>query len=598
MKNSTDEVIYVGKAKNLKKRVSQYFGSYGKSQAKVKAMVSHIADFEYIIVENEIESLILESNLIKDNLPKYNILLRDDKQYPYIKVTNEKFPRVLKTRKIIKDGSKYFGPYPDVTAVNETIDVISRLYPLRTCNLNLNKDIGKYKLCLNYYIGQCLGPCKLKVDEDEYNKMIIEIVKFLEGKDLSIINKLKQMMEEASMNMEFEKAAIYRDDIQSLKILMEKQIITKNDLNENQDVIGIARGIDEVLIQVFFIREGKIIGREHYFMKDYFENENSEILSAFIKQFYGAVAFIPKELILETEPEDKKLLEEYLSSKKGFNVSITVPQRGDKLKQVRMVKQNALEMINKYEDRYKRKIEENKKALIEIKELLNLNFIPNRIEAYDISNTYGVELVGSMVVFEEAVSKKSDYRKFKIKNVKGPNDYASMKEVLTRRFKRGIEEKNNDKKSSFSKFPDLIMMDGGKGQVNIALKVLNELNLNIKVCGLVKDDFHTTRGIIFNNKEYNLPINGRCYRLIYKIQEEAHRFAINYHRSLREKDIFKSELDDISSIGEVRKQNLMAHFKNISAIKKASIDELLAVNSINKKAAENIYVHFHGGIDG
>ena len=598
MKNAQDEIIYVGKAKNLKKRVSQYFGSYGKSHAKVKAMVSHIADFEYIIVENEIESLILESNLIKDNLPKYNILLRDDKQYPYIKITNEKYPRVLKTRKILKDHAKYFGPYPAITAVNDTIDLINRIYPLRTCSLNLKKDIGKYRPCLNYFIGKCLAPCKGDVDELKYNDMVNEISNFLEGKDEKMLLALKEKMMEASSKLEFEKAAMYRDDIQSLEILKEKQIISNTNISENQDIIGLARGIDEVLIQVFFVREGKIIGREHYFMKDYFENQNSEIVSAFIKQFYAGVSFIPKELIVESEPEDKKVLEEFLSIKRGYHVDIIAPQRGNKLKLVKLAKQNALEMISKYADKYKRKIEYNIRTLEEIRALLGLDRIPNRVEAYDISNTYGIESVGSMVVFEDGVAKKSDYRKFKIRTVEGPNDYASMKEVLYRRFVRGIEEKNNDKNSSFSKFPDLIMMDGGKGQVNIALKVLQELNIKIPVCGLVKDDFHITRGIIYENKEFSLKINSNIYRMVYKIQEEAHRFAINYHRSLREKDIFISELDNIKNIGKIRKQNLMKHFKSIKKIREATIEELEIVDSMNRSAAESIYNHFHGGLNG
>ncbi|EGY78026.1 excinuclease ABC subunit C [Peptoniphilus indolicus ATCC 29427] len=561
-------------------------------------MVSHIADFEYIIVENEIESLILESNLIKDNLPKYNILLRDDKQYPYIKITNEKYPRVLKTRKILKDHAKYFGPYPAITAVNDTIDLINRTYPLRTCSLNLKKDIGKYRPCLNYFIGKCLAPCKGDVDESKYNDMVNEIFNFLEGKDEKMLLSLKEKMMEASSKLEFEKAALYRDDIQSLEILKEKQIISNTNISENQDIIGLARGIDEVLIQVFFVREGKIIGREHYFMKDYFENKNSEIMSAFIKQFYAGVSFIPKELIVESEPEDKKVLEEFLSVKRGYHVDIVIPQRGNKLKLVKLVKQNALEMINKYADKYKRKIEDNMRTLEEVRTLLSLDRIPHRVEAYDISNTYGIESVGSMVVFEEGVAKKSDYRKFKIRTVEGPNDYASMKEVLYRRFVRGIEEKNTNKKSSFSKFPDLIMMDGGKGQVNIALKVLQELNIKIPVCGLVKDDFHTTRGIIYENKEFSLKINSNIYRMVYKIQEEAHRFAINYHRSLREKDIFISELDNIKNIGKTRKQNLMKHFKSIKKIKEATIEDLEIVESMNRSAAESIYEHFHGGING
>lgn len=598
MKNSLDEIIYVGKAKNLKKRVSQYFSSYGQSSAKVKAMVSHIHDFEYIIVQNEMESLILESNLIKDNLPKYNILLRDDKQYPYIKITNEKFPRVIKTRKIIKDGSKYFGPFPAITAVNDTINIVNEIYHLRTCSLNLSKDIKKYRPCLNYFIGMCKGPCTGEADEGEYGAGVKEIMDFLEGKNNNLIKNLESIMLNSSKELNFEKAAKYRDYIQSINMLTEKQLITNTNISENQDIIGVARGIEEVIIQVFFVRDGKIIGREHYFMKDYFDNENSEIISAFIKQYYAGVEFVPKEIIIETYISDKAILEEFLSTKRGHQVTITVPLRGDKLKLINMAKQNALEMVNKYADKYKKNMTENKKSLLEIKELLNLEKYPYRIEAYDISNTYGIESVGSMVVFEDGVAKKSDYRKFKIKTVTGANDYASLKEVLERRFKRGIEEKMINKTSSFTKFPDLIMMDGGKGQVNIALDVLKELNIDVAVCGLVKDDFHTTRGIIFNNQEFSMKINSNGYKMIYKIQEEAHRFAINYHRSLRENVIFKSELDAIPQIGNIRKQKLMEHFKSIKKIKEASIEELADVDGMNVISAENVYKYFHGDVDG
>lgn len=595
MKDELDNIIYVGKAKSLKKRVRQYFGSYGNSTMKVKSMVSNIDDFEYIIVENEIESLILESNLIKDNNPKYNILLRDDKQYPYIKITNEKYPRVMKTRRILKDKAKYFGPYPAVTAVNDSIEVFHKLYPIRTCSLNLDKNTGKYRPCLNYFIKRCLAPCKGNVSEEEYGLMIDDISKFLSGKSDKIIKELDIKMKESSKELKFEDAARYRDDIKSLELLTEKQLITKTDLNENQDVIAMAKGIDEVLIQIFFVRAGKIIGREHYFMKDHYNASIEEILSSFIKQFYSGVAFIPKELIIESEMEDMKLLEEWLSEKKGQKVSIVVPKIGEKRELIRMVKNNAIDMLNKYGDKYARRMESNKLALEEIQKKINLPTFPTRIEAYDISNISGVESVGSMVVFENGDAKKSDYRKFKIKTVEGPNDYASMREVLLRRFTRGKEEQDSNKDSAFSRFPDLIMMDGGKGQVNIAKEVLDTLGLNIFVCGLVKDDFHTTRGIIYENQEFELDLNSRGYKLIYKVQEEAHRFAINYHRSLRTKSMFKSELDDIEQIGPKRKQDLMKHFKSIEKIKNATKEELLEVESMNNKSVDKIYEHFHGG---
>ncbi len=595
MKDELDNIIYVGKAKSLKKRVRQYFGSYGNSTMKVKSMVSNIDDFEYIIVENEIESLILESNLIKDNNPKYNILLRDDKQYPYIKITNERYPRVMKTRRILKDKAKYFGPYPAITAVNDSIEVFHKLYPIRTCSLNLDKNTGKYRPCLNYFIKRCLAPCKGNVSEEEYGLMIDDISKFLSGKSDKIIKELDIKMKEFSKELKFEDAAKYRDDIKSLELLTEKQLITKTDLSENQDVIAMAKGIDEVLIQIFFVRAGKIIGREHYFMKDHYNASIEEILSSFIKQFYSGVAFIPKELIIESEMEDTKLLEEWLSEKKGQKVSIVVPKIGEKRELIRMVKNNAIDMLNKYGDKYARRMESNKLALEEIQKKINLPTFPTRIEAYDISNISGVESVGSMVVFENGDAKKSDYRKFKIKTVEGPNDYASMREVLLRRFTRGKEEQDSNKDSAFSRFPDLIMMDGGKGQVNIAKEVLDTLGLNIFVCGLVKDDFHTTRGIIYENQEFELDLNSRGYKLIYKVQEEAHRFAINYHRSLRTKSMFKSELDDIEQIGPKRKQDLMKHFKSIEKIKNATKEELLEVESMNNKSVDKIYEHFHGG---
>ena len=594
MKNELDEIIYVGKAKSLRKRVRQYFGSYGKSSKKVASMVSKIHDFEYIIVENEVESLVLESNLIKGNLPKYNILLRDDKQYPYIKVkVNERFPRVMKTRRILKDGAKYFGPYPDVFAVNESIETFERLYPLRTCNLNLeNVEEKNYRPCLNYYIGKCIGPCIGNVKDEDYNVMVDEILSFLSSSDNNLIDKLHEKMMDYSRNLDYENAADIRDRIKNLEYLKERQLISDPEARDDKDIIALAKGLDEVLIQIFFFRNGKIIGREHYMIRDYYNDSYEEIFSSFLKQFYIGASYIPKEIIIEEKPMDIEVLEDWLTEKRGNKVSITVPIKGDKKELIRMVKRNALDMIEKYGDKYKKRAESNKLALEEIKELIGLRERPRRIEAYDISNISGVESVGSMVVFEYGDAKKSDYRKFRIKSVVGPDDYSSLKEVIERRFRRGVEEKKEDKNSSFSNFPDLIMMDGGKGQVNAAKEILDKLNLNLEICGLVKDDFHRTRGIIYNNEEFNVDLNSRAYKMIYKIQEEAHRFAINYHRNLRSKTMFKSELDDIKLIGPKRKENLLKHFKSIDKIKKASVKELMEVESMNEKSAESLYEHF------
>lgn len=594
MKNELDEIIYVGKAKSLRKRVRQYFGSYGKSSKKVASMVSKIHDFEYIIVENEVESLVLESNLIKDNLPKYNILLRDDKQYPYIKVkVNERFPRVMKTRRILKDGAKYFGPYPDVFAVNESIETFERLYPLRTCNLNLeNVEEKNYRPCLNYYIGKCLGPCIGNVKDQDYNVMVDEVLSFLSSSNNKLIDKLHDKMMDYSRNLDYENAADIRDRIKNLEYLKERQLISDPEARDDKDIIALAKGIDEVLIQIFFFRNGKIIGREHYMIRDYYNDSYEEIFSSFLKQFYIGASYIPKEIIIEEKPMDIEVLEDWLTEKRGNKVGITVPIKGDKKELIRMVKRNALDMIEKYGDKYKKRAESNKLALEEIKDLIGLSQRPRRIEAYDISNISGVESVGSMVVFEDGDAKKSDYRKFRIKSVIGPDDYSSLKEVIERRFRRGVEEKKEDKNSSFSNFPDLIMMDGGKGQVNAAKEILDKLNLNLEICGLVKDDFHRTRGIIYNNQEFNVDLNSRAYKMIYKIQEEAHRFAINYHRNLRSKTMFKSELDDIKLIGPKRKENLLKHFKSIDKIKKASVKELMEVESMNEKSAESLYEHF------
>ena len=587
MKDKTDAVIYVGKAKNLRNRVRQYFGSYGKSTRKVESMVKNINDFEYIIVGNEVESLILESNLIKELSPKYNILLRDDKQYPYIKVTvKDRFPKVEKTRRIIKDGAKYFGPYPNVTAVNEAIEVFEKRYKIRNCKLNLNKDPLNFRPCLNFYIKKCLGPCKGDVSVEEYAPMIDEILAFLAG-DYTIIDSIEKEMLTSSEELDFEKAAELRDMMNSLIALQEKQLMDSAN-TDNRDIIAFARGIDSVVVQIFFIRLGKIVGREHFLIEDPYGATDEEIISDFMKQFYMGAAFVPKEILTETMPEDSQVLEEFLSEKAGKKVKISVPQKGEKSHLMSLVRKNALDMVSKYQDSYESKMKSNLLALEKLQETIGLKKIPRRIECYDISNISGVESVGSMVVFENGEAKKSDYRKFRIKTVVGPDDYASLKEVLERRFKRARE----DKKGSFTLLPELILMDGGKGQVGIAKKVMKDLGIEIEVAGLVKDDFHTTRAIIYEGKEYPLEIRGGLYRLLYKIQEEAHRFAIGYHRSLHSKTAFKSELDDIEGIGKIRKQNLMKYFKTIDKIKEASIEELLEVPSMNRKSAENLYKHW------
>lgn len=597
MKDKDGDIIYVGKAISLKNRVRQYFRTTENHPPKVRVMVKHIEEFEYIIVDNEVEALILEANLIKKHKPKYNILLRDDKQYPYIKVTtNEKYPRVLKTRRVLKDGAKYFGPYPSAYAVNDTIDIIRNLYPIRTCNQNLEKNQGKTRPCLNYYIGRCLGPCQGNVDEKLYNSMIDEIIMFLNGKEDKLIKLIEEKMYKASQELDFESAAKYRDQINSLNTILEKQKIVSSNLVD-QDVIGMAKGVDEVCIQVFFIRAGKVVGREHFIMSDIFNEAKKEILSSFIKQFYLGTAYVPKEIFIEEEIDDIEPISRWLSEKRGSKVTIRVPKRGEKSQLMEMVKKNAMDMLNQYGDKFLRKQRENERALEELRQVLDLENIPNRIEAYDISNTSGISPVGSMIVFEQGEAKKSDYRRFKIKSVDNPDDYKSMAEVLNRRFIRGLKEKelikeNRIKIKGFSTFPDLVMVDGGKGQVNIAIGVLKELGLNIPVCGLVKDDFHNTRGIIYNNEEINLDEDSLGFKLIYKIQEEAHRFAISYHRSLRSKKMFKSELDDVKGIGEKRKKELFKHFHTIDNIKSASIEELTNVKGMNRRVAKDLYNHF------
>ncbi|WP_425447092.1 excinuclease ABC subunit UvrC [Dethiothermospora halolimnae] len=597
MKDEKGQIIYVGKAVSLKKRVRQYFQSSRNKTPKVNAMVKNIDEFEYIITDTEVEALILESNLIKKHKPKYNILLRDDKQYPYIKVTtNEKYPRVIKVRKVKKDGAKYFGPYTSNGAVNDTLDIIRNLYPIRTCKLNLEKDIGKVRPCLNYHIGRCLAPCQGNVDERVYMEMINEIIMFLNGREEKLLDIIEEKMKRASKDLDFESAARYRDQVNSLKHILEKQKIVSTTMTD-QDVIAMARGINEVCVQIFFIRSGKVTGREHFMITDTDEQARIEVLSSFIKQFYLGSAYVPKEILIEEEIEDINTITEWLSQKRGSNVYIKVPKRGEKSKLINMVRSNAIQTLDKYSDKIKKKMKRSKEAVQELSQLLSLENIPKRIEAFDISNLQGVESVGSMVVFEDGEPKKSDYRRFKIKTITGANDYGSMEEIIFRRFNRGLKEKELIKESklgieSFSIFPDLIMMDGGKGQVNVAKRVVDTLGIDIPICGLVKDDNHRTRGIIYENKEISLKKNSKSFNFITRVQDEAHRFAINYHRSLRDKKMFKSILDDIKGIGDKRKKSLLKHFGSVDNIKSAKLEELSNVDGMNKKAALSVYNFF------
>jgi len=596
MKDEKKEIIYVGKAKKLKNRVRQYFQSSRSKTPKVNALVKNIEEFEHIIVDNEIEALILEANLIKKHKPKYNILLRDDKQYPYIKITNEKFPRVIKTRNVLKDGAKYFGPYPNGYAVNDTLEIIRNLYPIRTCKLNLSKIPANDRPCLNYYIGRCLAPCQGYVKEEEYNLMIEEIIMFLNGKEEHLVEVIEKKMKKAAENLDFEKAVKYRDQINSLNLILEKQKIVSTSLID-RDVIGMAKGIEDVCMQIFFIRGGKIVGREHFILPDVALEDREEILSSFIKQFYLGTAYVPKEIFVEKEFKDMEVVADWLREKRGSKVTIHVPKRGEKSELMEMVKENASDTLKYYGDRIKIKQKKSEDTLKELQNILQLEEPPYRIEAFDISNIQGVEPVGSMVVFENGVPRKSDYRRFKIRTIIGPDDYGSMEEVVRRRFVRGLREKELIKKKSidtggFSTFPNLVMMDGGKGQVNVAEKVLEELDINVPVCGIVKDDHHNTRGIIFNNKEIDIYKNKETFMLITRIQDEAHRFAISYHRSLRSKKMFKSVLDNIQGVGEKRKKSLLRHFGSIDNIKKANVEELTQVESINRKIAENVYNYF------
>ena len=600
MKNSLGEVIYVGKAKILKNRVKSYFQNSKNHSEKVRVMVKHIAEFEYIVTDSEMEALILECNLIKKYSPRYNILLKDDKFYPFIKITvNDDFPRVFVTRNYSKDGSKYFGPYTNGTAVYETINLINKIFPLRTCKLLIKEGGEIVRPCLNYHIKKCFGPCGGYISKEEYGKMINDVIDILSGKDTTVLKVLQSEMEEASMNLEFEKAADLRDKILAIKAIVEKQKIFKT-MEGDEDFINIYKDEKDSCVQVFFSREGKILGREHFIFENTAEDSIEEILEEFITSFYGGTAKVPRTIYVPAI-SNVELVEEYLTIKRGAKVWIKVPQKGQKREMLEMVKNNAQITLEKFKDKYLRDKEINKIALEELQELLDLEIWPSRIEAYDISNIQGVDSVGSMIVFEEGRSKNSDYRRFRIKTVKGANDYDSMREILTRRFSHGLEEVKAIQESKlqfsagkFSNFPDLIMMDGGKGQINIALEVLRDLNINIPVCGLVKDDKHATRGIIYNNEELIINRSSNLMQLIRRIQDEVHRFAITYHRSLRDKRTLHSILDDIPNVGEKRRRALLMKFGSVDNIKSATLEQLLETPSINNKAAESIYQYFNG----
>lgn len=595
MRDKTDDIIYVGKAKILKNRVRQYFQNSANHSLKVKQMVSNIDHFEYIVTGSEVEALILENNLIKKHNPKYNILLKDDKTYPYIKVTtNEMFPRVFVTRKLLKDKNKYFGPFTNSSAVKENIALIDKIWQVRRCSKVFPRDIGKGRPCLNYHIGQCKAVCTGNVSEEEYNKMIGEILDFLGGKTENVVKNLTSKMLKYSAEMEFEKAAEVRDTIESIKILNQKQIIENLHIDD-RDVIGFARGIRECIMQIFFIRGGKITGREHFMLEECEGVEDKELMTQFVQQFYSGTPFIPKEVILQCEIDDFDLISQWLSEQKGQRVNVLVPQKGERKSLVLMAQNNAKIVLDKFGAEIRREHKRTKGALEEIQKALNIDFELNRIESYDISNTQGFESVASMVVFENGLPKRSDYRKFKIKTIIGPDDYGSMEEVITRRFTRYINETSGDenvKKAGFDKKPDMIFLDGGKGQISAVQKALTNLNLYVPVCGMVKDDRHRTRALMYNGEEIELPYTSEGFKLLTRIQDEVHRFAIEYHRKLREKKQVHSILDDISGIGSVRRKALMKHFGDINAIRRAEVEELQQVDGMNIKSAEAVYNFF------
>ena len=592
MHDEKDEIIYVGKAVSLKNRVRQYFQSSRNLGIKKEQMVQQIARFEYIITDSEVEALVLECNLIKEHRPKYNTMLKDDKSYPFIEVTvDEEYPRVLFARKQKKDKGKYFGPYTSAGAVKDSLELIRKLYHVRTCSRNLPRDIGKERPCLYYHIKQCQAPCQGYVSKEEYRAQIDGVLDFLNGDYKKLLKELEQKMLAASEELKFEEAADYRDLMQSIQKIGERQKITGSQ-GEDKDVIALAADEEDAVVQVFFIRDGKMIGRDHFYLRIAADASSSQVLLNFVKQFYAGTPFIPRELMLQEEIEEIDVLEEWLSKKRGQRVHIRVPKKGTKEKLVELAAKNAQMVLS--QDREKLKREEGRTigAMKEIADLLELKQV-TRVESYDISNISGFESVRSMVVYEKGKPKKSDYRKFKIKSVKGPDDYASMEEVLSRRFERGLKEQQEEAENGFSRFPDLILMDGGKGQVHIAEQVLEKLGIDIPVCGMVKDDNHRTRGLYFHDREIPISHSTEGFKLITRIQDEVHRFAIEYHRLLRSKGQIHSVLDDISGIGPARRKALMKQFKSLEAIREASVEELRQTPSMSEQAAKKVYEFFH-----
>ncbi|NLL04754.1 MAG: excinuclease ABC subunit UvrC [Clostridiaceae bacterium] len=596
MKDSNGEIIYIGKAVVLKNRVRQYFHSLSNQTPKVQAMVPKIKEFEYIVTDTELEALILECNLIKKYRPKFNIMLKDDKSYPYIKVTmNEEFPRILMTRKVEKDGAKYFGPYTSGFAVKETIALIKKLFPIKSCNKVFTKDGKKHRPCLNYYIYQCLGPCQGDVNKQEYRALMDDICGFLGGKQEEIVKRLESDMAKASEDMEFEKAAALRDKITSLRHIAQKQKVVSNAMSD-QDVVAFSKDPTDSCIQVFFIRGGKLIGREHFIFEGVGDVSDSELMTSFIKQFYTSAAYIPGEIVLQEDIDEMDIIESWLSSKREAKVYIKVPRRGEKLKLVEMVSQNALIALNQFKEKIKYQDKLAKEGMAKLKEVLEFEDLPNRIEAYDISNTGSTEIVASMVVFEGGYCEKKEYRRFKIKSLHSQNDYGSMQEVIFRRFNRARKEKEETlAQAKFSKFPDLILVDGGLGHVNCVLSVLEEMNITIPVAGMVKDEQHRTRGLVTKTKEYDLTKDLNLLRFITSIQDEAHRFAIEYNRKLVQKRYKGSELDKIEGIGPKKKKALIKHFGSIKHIKQAQVSDLTAVEGISPRLANKIIEYFNGG---
>lgn len=592
MKNDKGEIIYVGKAINLRNRVRSYFRELKPEQAKTKALVKHIVDLEYILADNELEALVLECNLIKKYRPKYNINLKDDKTYPFLKITKEDYPQVLVTRKVLKDGARYFGPYPSVNELRNSLEMIRKIFPFRSCK---QKVFTNDRPCLNAHIKMCYAPCIGRISKEDYNTMIEQIALFFEGKQDGLVKRLRQEMEQAAENLEFEQAARLRDQLQGIEQNMTQQKAVLGS-DGDEDVIAMARGLNQCCVQIFFVRGGKIVGRENYFLKGTDGSSRGEVIASFMKQFYLNCQFIPRNILLEVELDEQAVLEQWLTDKKGSRVYLKVPKRGQAKDLVDLVGRNASEVLNKSELEEQYQQQRTAEALEQLRQALGLAQLPRRMECYDISNTQGTESVASMVVFVDGKPKKDQYRRFKIKTVEGANDYASLKEVLLRRFRHGLEEQAKQQEQGtegengkFAAFPDVIMMDGGRGQVNMALEALQELQLEIPVCGMVKDDRHRTRGLYYHNEELPMDDHSEGFLLITRMQDEAHRFAITYHRSLRGKRNLASVLDDIPGVGEKRKKNLLKHFGSFTKIREASVEELAQVDGINQTVAEEIY---------